>query len=178
MLIVDEVFRLPGDTAFPLRENVVVIGSLSKMYGFPGLRFGWIVASKRRIRRMRTIQQYVSLSLSSFGAALGPIVLQHMDVFARRGLLELNRQVLLNWAKAHEKLLRISRPSGGTTVVLEFRGGQTEDELFKKFLKRKLLLIPGNKFTGTDHRTWFRLGYGCATETLSIGLDRIAGVVN
>jgi histidinol-phosphate/aromatic aminotransferase/cobyric acid decarboxylase-like protein len=41
-----------------------VIGSLSKAYGLPGLRLGWIAASKERLAQLRTVQQYLTLTLN------------------------------------------------------------------------------------------------------------------
>jgi aspartate/methionine/tyrosine aminotransferase len=53
VLIVDEVFRFPDETpsAIGLKNNVVVLGSLSKTHGLPGLRLGWIAAEKERLSR-------------------------------------------------------------------------------------------------------------------------------
>jgi histidinol-phosphate/aromatic aminotransferase/cobyric acid decarboxylase-like protein len=60
LLVVDEVFRERGETssAVGLGENVIVLGSLSKTYGLPGLRLGWIAAQEKRLSGLRTVQQY------------------------------------------------------------------------------------------------------------------------
>jgi aspartate aminotransferase len=178
LVIVDEVFRLPHEPSFPLAPNVVVLGSLSKMYGFPGLRFGWIIASEKRIRRMRTIQQYVSLSLSSLATSLGPWIVQHGNDIARTEHLARNRAVLREWAQDNKDKLTISAPEGGTTVVIEFTGKRDARRLFQQFLDHKVLLIPSFKFPGARRGSWFRLGYGGATDSLTEGLEKLIAVLD
>src|SRR5260221_3086263 len=82
-LIVDEVFRVRGETpsAISLGPHVVVIGSLSKTYGLPGLRLGWVAANKKRLRRLRTLQQYLTLGLSTMAVVVGSAVLQSPETF-------------------------------------------------------------------------------------------------
>lgn len=62
-LVVDEVFAAPdaSESLAYFADNVMVIGSLSKMYGLPGLRLGWVLADRRRIEVLRTLQQYLTL---------------------------------------------------------------------------------------------------------------------
>jgi aspartate/methionine/tyrosine aminotransferase len=118
ILIVDEVFRIPGEgeSALGLSSNVIVIGSLSKTYGFPGLRLGWVAGTKERLPRLRTIQQYLTLTLNAFTVAVGTAVLEEAKRFSRADLVRANRRVLTEWAASHKKLVSISPPEGGTTV--------------------------------------------------------------
>ena len=178
-LFVDEVFRLPEDTpsSLELHENVIVVGSLSKVYGLPGLRFGWIAGSADRIRRMRTLQQYLTLSLNSFAAALGAVVLEKPERFSRRDLLLRNRGIVTSWANEHHELLTVLTPRAGTTAILEVLKPLAEGLVFDAFLKEKVLLVPGGKCFGPTDRAWFRLGYGTETEVLLDGLRRIVATL-
>jgi aspartate/methionine/tyrosine aminotransferase len=174
-LIIDEVFRLPTEIQRSswTSENVVVVGSLSKMYGLPGLRFGWVVGAKGRIERMRTLQQYLTLSASSLSTALGPFVLNHVEAFSRRALIERNRRMVVDWAKTHESLLKLSPTEGGNTTVLEILYSVDERQLFDAFLENSVLLTPGGRCFGVSDCTWFRLGYGNDTVQLEKGLAQI-----
>lgn len=176
VLIVDEVFRLPSDcrTSLGFGANVVVIGSLSKVYGLPGLRFGWVAAEDGLIAKMRTLQQYLTLSLSSLAAHLGSVALDNSEQFSRQELLMINRRLLADWAGRYERAIRITEPQGGTTVILEVLTGVEEEEAFSELLGRGVLLVPGRKCFGVGDRAWFRLGYGAKTELLRDGLDRTA----
>ena len=140
------------------------------MYGLPGLRFGWVVGAKPRIERMRTLQQYLTLSVSSLGAALGPLVLKSAGKFTRSALLQENRRLLADWAKTQEDVVRLSPSDGGTTVVLEILPSLDEHELFEAFLSMGVLLTPGGRCFGLTDCAWFRLGYGIETTRLKQGL--------
>ena len=64
-MIVDEVFRVAGEdsSAMTLGPHVVVIGSLSKTYGLPGVRLGWVATNEERVARLRnctTVPDFVS----------------------------------------------------------------------------------------------------------------------
>ena len=62
-------------SALNLGRQVVVLGSLSKTYGLPGLRLGWIAANKDWLQQLRTVQQYLTLTLNAATVALGAAVL-------------------------------------------------------------------------------------------------------
>jgi aspartate/methionine/tyrosine aminotransferase len=177
VLIIDEVFRIPPETkpAIQLHRNVIAIGSLSKIYGLPGLRLGWVAAAEHRLKRMRTVQQYLTLTLSAATATLGAAVLRDPEKFSRADLIHQNRQILLQWAKANPDRVSISEPAGGTTVCLTLHAALDEQRLFAKFLESDVLLVPGARCFGSYNDVpWFRLGYGRTdSEALSRGLDRI-----
>jgi aspartate/methionine/tyrosine aminotransferase len=180
MLIVDEVFRLPDDldSALGTADNVLVIGSLSKVYGFPGLRFGWVAGPQDIIDRMRTLQQYVTLSISCFAATLGPMLLSNHQAISRHDLLVTNRRVVEEWASANSGLLKTTPTVCGTTVVLQVvTQSESSDLTFERLLADKVLVVPGRRCFDYGYSTWFRLGYGTETDKLIQGLDRIATVL-
>jgi DNA-binding transcriptional MocR family regulator len=155
----------------------VVIGSLSKTYGLPGLRLGWVAASKERIARLRTAQQYLSLSLNAITVALGSAILDRAERFSRASLIRKNRRILINWAKKHGNI-SISAPVGGTTVCLSINTAVEGDELFDQFVRHGVLLAPGTRcFEFGDDIRWFRLGYGAESDALRRGLKLVSAVV-
>ena len=175
-LLVDEVFRLPEDcqSATRLGSSVIVIGSLSKVYGMPGLRLGWIVADNSRLDQLRTLQQYTTLSVNSLAVILGSAVFKHIDSFSRRTLLQTNRRIVGEWAVNHSDLLRLIASPAGTTAVLEVKSSATEDELLDALVEEHVLLVPGFRCFGVrGSRPWFRLGYGGREEVLRQGLNNL-----
>jgi aspartate/methionine/tyrosine aminotransferase len=182
VLIVDEVFRVHEETesAIGLGDHVVVIGSLSKTYGLPGVRLGWVAASRERLARLRTLQQYFTLTHNTLSAAIGATLLQQPARFSRGDLIRANRDILRGWAKTHEGRMSISEPVGGTTVCLKIETTISEEILFDTFLKSGVLLAPGNRcfeFNPDDIR-WFRLGYGTDTRALVQGLNIVKEIVD
>jgi aspartate/methionine/tyrosine aminotransferase len=177
MLLVDEVFRLPEDCASATRlgPHVTVISSLSKVYGMPGLRLGWMVTSERHISRFRTVQQYTTLTPNIFTQAVGKKVLERIDLFSRGGLLQTNRSILVDWARSNSGLVRLVTPQAGTTAVLEINSTRSEDELFKLLESSRVLLVPGARCFGVNGaKPWFRLGYGAPENVLREGLEIIS----
>ncbi|MEW6642362.1 MAG: pyridoxal phosphate-dependent aminotransferase [Pseudomonadota bacterium] len=185
LLIVDEVFRLPQDTPSAIElgrasacQHVVVIGSLSKVYGLPGLRLGWVVAERDRLSRLRTLQQYFTLTLGAFTVQLGAAVLQRPERFSRAELIRTNRQMLVERVSAASGRMAISPPLGGTTVCLSIESTLSEDDLFDRCLQAGVLLAPGARCFDAGHQMrWFRLGYGGASDDLDRGLRRIDQVI-
>jgi aspartate/methionine/tyrosine aminotransferase len=176
-LLVDEVFRLPDNcpSAIRLGAHVTVISSLSKVYGMPGLRLGWIVTSQTNIPRLRTLQQYTTLTPNVFAQAVGREVLTHIESFSRRDLLKTNRALLLTWARQNSDIVRLIPPDASTTAVLEINTDQSEDDLFKLFEITGVLLVPGSRcFSVENPKPWFRLGYGGSETVLRDGLETIS----
>jgi aspartate/methionine/tyrosine aminotransferase len=180
VLIVDEVFRFPDETpsAIGLRNNVVVLGSLSKTHGLPGLRLGWIAAEKQRLSRYRTVQQYLSLALNAFSVTVGRSALNNLAKFDRARLVRGNRATVISWAQRLGQRISISTPMGGTTVCLTVGNGVSEDDLFRSLLDAGVLIAPGNRcFDKGLAKTWFRLGYGTDANSLKCGLARFETVL-
>jgi aspartate/methionine/tyrosine aminotransferase len=175
-IVVDEVFVVAeeSESLAYAAENVIVIGSLSKMYGLPGLRLGWILAATQDFQEFRTVQQYLTLSPSVFTVTIGTLVLERLfDEFTRVNLVKQNRTFLQAWAATHADIVSISPPMAGTTVILEIRNDRREQELFDAFLATGVLLVPGRSFGLPDRPPRFRLGYGMKAEVLDQGLRRI-----
>jgi aspartate/methionine/tyrosine aminotransferase len=181
-LIVDEVFRVPGkeESAIGLDDHVVVVGSLSKTYGLPGVRLGWVAANKDRLGRLRTLQQYFTLTLNTLTVAVGAALLKDPERFSRTDLICKNRSIVREWAKTLEGHLSISEPQGGTTVCLNIKTTLAETPLFERLRNAGVLLAPGSRcfeFSPESIR-WFRLSYGTDARGLIRGLEIIKEVAD
>lgn len=177
-VISDEVFLLPEDAAFrePLESTAIAIGSLSKMFGMPGLRLGWLVVPPGVAAPLKTLQQYTTLSLNSFAVRVGAAILPHLSDITRFEHLKKNRQLLMEWAKRNSGVVRLSACEAGTTAVLEIVTQQREEAVFERLLQQSVLLAPGRCFGVTGPRPWFRLGYGRETDRLEEALSVIEKV--
>jgi aspartate/methionine/tyrosine aminotransferase len=177
LLIVDEVFATHRGGTSPVQythRNALIIGSLSKMYGLPGLRLGWVLADRRHLKQLRTVQHYLTLSPSLFAASIGPLVLDRLEEFTREKMVAENRETLAKWAGDQSDLLSVSPPNGGTTVVLEVKDSRGEQQVFDLLFATDVLLSPGRFFELPTHPARFRLGYGQRPDILMSGLGRIA----
>jgi aspartate/methionine/tyrosine aminotransferase len=178
-LVSDEVFLMPEDAAFqtPLGSNAIAIGSLSKMFGMPGLRLGWLVAPPELSAPLKTLQQYTTLSLNAFAVCLGAAVLPRLTGFGHAAHLAQNRRLLKDWAQQNSSSLRLSACEAGTTAVLEVETSDPEAVVFDKLLEQRVLLAPGSCFGVTGPKPWFRLGYGRETKILEDALGIVGSVL-
>jgi aspartate/methionine/tyrosine aminotransferase len=82
----DPADRLPA--ACDLYENAVSLGVLSKTYGLPGLRIGWIATHNRDLyERMAAFKDYLSICNSAPSEFLAIVATRHAEALAARGAL-------------------------------------------------------------------------------------------
>lgn len=185
----DEVYRgltldsggVVSPSARELSPSAVVTGSMSKVFGLPGARIGWIAGPEPVVRRCSEIRDYVSICPSALGESLALVALKH-----RRTVLERSRAI----ARRNSALFRefISRngdvvscplPSEGVvafpgyTAADGVRGGLPGSAEFCTRLAEEhgVLLVPGECFEREHH---FRIGFGYDTATLARGLEVLA----
>ena len=127
--------------------NLVSIGSLSKVYGLPYVRLGWIAASEPLIRRITEIRDYFG-ELSHVSRTLGLKALKQADrLLARtRTLTSGNLDVLRAWIRTREDL-RWVEPEGGTVAFLRLPSDVDGGNLFRHLKDRyDTLIAPGEFF--------------------------------
>lgn len=155
----------------------VVVGSLSKAYGLPGLRTGWLLAPREVRRRAHEVRDYTSISSSALSEELALLALG-----ARERLLALQREHALANLRLVEGCLAASEgrlswtpPDEGVVGFVRYRARLPSAELGRRLVdEAETLVVPGECFGVEGH---FRLGFGYETSTLAAGLDRLSGLV-
>ena len=97
-LFCDEVYRElehdPADrlpAACDLYERALSLGSMSKTYGLPGLRLGWLASRDRdALARIVDLKHYTTICSSAPSELLSALALRHRDALADR-----NRAIVL-----------------------------------------------------------------------------------
>ena len=97
-LIADEVYSgaerekiQPTSSFYGKYNKVITVNGLSKAYGLPGLRIGWIVAPVNLIRELWKRHEYTTVSSSMLGNRLGEMALRP---HVRRQLLDRTRKLV------------------------------------------------------------------------------------
>jgi DNA-binding transcriptional MocR family regulator len=175
-LVLDAVFQPPDASLWPhpLPSNLITIGSFSKLYGLPGLRFGWLTAPSQFAQRLRTLHQYLTLSTNSVAAVTAQHVFRYLKHLARSALLAENRAILLEWARRHAHLVHLTSPSAGTTAIVTPLVGASEHHIFTTACDAGVFVIPGQRCFGTGSQPWLRISYGANTEVFARGLQTLA----
>ncbi len=182
-LLVDETYRdLSLTGALPLAstlgEHVISVSSLSKAYGAPGLRLGWIISKNPGLQeRFLAAKEQISICGSVIDEWVGEQILAHRDSILQPILEEMrSRHTLVSQWIASESMLEWVEPSGGVVCFPRMReqpSGGT-DSFYKRLLQTHGTYVgPGHWFEMPD--TYFRLGYGWPTrEELEGGLRSIS----
>jgi aspartate/methionine/tyrosine aminotransferase len=160
--------------------RVIVTNGLSKAYGLPGLRIGWIVAPPELIERLWSYHDYTTIGAGMLSNQLATIALQHSireRILARtRKILQNNFPVLADWIQEHKNLFSMIDPKAGAIAYFRYNLKQSSTELVERLRDEKsVLIVPGDHF-GMDR--YLRVGYGSPPEYLSAGLNRVSDLLN
>jgi aspartate/methionine/tyrosine aminotransferase len=182
-LFSDEVYRSLG--LYPERqlpqvadiyERGLSLNVMSKAYGLPGLRIGWIAARDRALLvRMERLKHYLSICNSAPSELLARIALQNRErILARNNaLLTENVALLESFFAEFPHLFQWYRPDGGCVAYPRYTGPGTVDTFAAELVERSgVLLLPAGIYRselGATPADRFRIGYGRAG--LAAGLD-------
>lgn len=156
-------------------DRVIVTNGLSKAFGLPGIRVGWIVAPPPLIATLWSYHDYTTIGPGYLSDRIARIALApsvREKIRARtRGILQANYPVLVDWIHAHSSHFSFCEPQAGAIAYLRYSIGINSTVLVEKLLHEKsTLIVPGDHF-GMDR--YLRIGYGAPADYLQKGLDRI-----
>src|ERR1700722_9755236 len=183
LLMVDETYRdlsLSGSLplAATLGKHVVSVSSLSKAYGVPGIRVGWIVNSDPSLQELfLAAKEQISICGSVVNEWIGEQILERRETFLERTLPEWRSRLahVADWID-QEPLLEWVRPSGGVVCFPRMRRAPTggTDAFYRRLVEKYGTYVgPGHWFEMPD--THFRIGYGWSgRQELESGLLAIS----
>ncbi len=154
-------------------ERVIVTGGLSKAYGLPGLRIGWIVAPTEQVEACWAQKDNTTIAVASVSEAMAEAALVNRDrLLARtRRILCERWPVLGSWAAGHRGKLHWTAPHAGAICFFGYSYGIDSWPLVDRLIReRGTMIVPGSHFLTERH---LRIGYGGPVETLRAGLAEI-----
>lgn len=186
LLLVDETYRdltygTPYPTAASLGPEVIAVSSLSKAFGTPGLRLGWLVTTNHGLfERFLAAKEQIGICGSVVDERLGVAVLEDRAAWLKRSNAR-NRQrleIVREWV-ATEPMIEWVEPAGGVVCFPRLKVPSRFD--CDRFYR--LLLGDHGTYVGPGH--WFempkrfmRIGFAWPTENeLRAGLAGISAAV-
>ena len=185
-IVADEIYRgaeVDTDAASPTfwgrYDKVIVTSGMSKAFGMPGLRSGWIVAPPELIRKVWIRHDYTTLTPNMISDILTEFSMQpdvRESIFARtRGIIRANLPPLEEWIAAQGELLTYVRPVAGAIAYVKYglpiRSTRLVDRIREE---QSVLLVSGDMF---GLGKGFRIGFGFDVEQTLKGLERVATVL-
>jgi len=177
ILFSDEVYReLEHDPAQRLPpacdeyELAVSLGSISKSYGLPGLRIGWIATRDRGIREaVATMKDYTTICASAPSEFLTALALRHRQVLLDRNLaiVQRNLPLLDGFFARHAGTFDWVRPTASPIGFPRVTGVGDLTQYCAGLARLGILLLPGSVYDEPDH---VRIGFGRANMPDALGL--------
>jgi aspartate/methionine/tyrosine aminotransferase len=165
-LLADEVYQgaeRNGETTpsfWGQYDRLLVTNGLSKAYGLPGLRLGWVVGPADLIERLWRRHDYTVIGPTPMSDFLARAALKvRPRILARtRRILNENYPVLARWLESFGPLFQWHPPEAGAICLARYRHTAEAADVVERIRARHdILLVPGEHF-GLDHH--IRFGYG------------------
>ncbi|MBT8369988.1 MAG: aminotransferase class I/II-fold pyridoxal phosphate-dependent enzyme [Deltaproteobacteria bacterium] len=151
--------RLPAFT--DLNERAVSLGVMSKAYGLPGLRIGWIATRNQALYdKLAAFKDYTTICNSAPSEFLAVLALNHREAIANRnlGIIRSNLELLNAFFDMHADLFQWHQPKAGPIAFPRYLGGAVESFCDDLLEQAGVLLVPGSCYRqGGD---CFRVGFG------------------
>jgi aspartate/methionine/tyrosine aminotransferase len=171
----DEVYRDlaadPAPRAASMGPRALSTAGLSKAWGLPGLRFGWLAGPPEIVDRARHWKDYTTISPPQFGQHVAAQAFdREAELLGEHGeLYRHNRERVASFLEDHGMEWHTPQSVVGFPTIPE---GFDDSEAFclAAFEEVGVLLVPGTVFGYQDR---YRIGFGRDTAVLESGLDRL-----
>lgn len=174
VLLSDEVYRgLERDEsrqlpqAAELSESAVSLNVMSKSYGLPGLRIGWLATRDRELlERLERRKHYTSICNATPSEALATIALRNgAAIQARnRGVIAENIPKFEALFAAHPEELEWQAPAGGCVSFPRYLGDEGVESFCRELVESEgVVLLPASIYAselGPVPTDRFRIGVG------------------
>jgi aspartate/methionine/tyrosine aminotransferase len=178
-ILSDEAYRwltIPGGEELPppmydLGPLAISVGTLSKPFGLPGLRLGWMAAPGHVATQCWGLRDYVTLSPGKLNDALAVLAFEHRhQIFERNArIVAANLATAEAWIEEHGDILSWRPPRAGLLALLHYRLRIPSLELADKLAEEySVMLAPGSAF---GFEQYLRIGVGQAPSVFAAGLE-------
>lgn len=178
----DEIFHGLGPTGtkhLPFiadaYERGLSLGVMSKSYGLPGLRIGWIACQDHAVlHAMERLKHYLSICNSGPSEKLSIIALKNKETLIARNnqIIDKNLPLWERFFAKYSALFDYQRPDGSCMGFAKYKGAEGIDAFAERLVEKAgILILPSHIYRseiGTTPDNYFRYGYG--REGLGEGL--------
>ena len=164
----DETYRLTA--ACEELQNAVSLGVMSKAFGLPGLRIGWLITRDRDLyARLCAFKDYTTICNAAPSEFLATVGLRHKDALLTRSqeIIRRNLEMLNPFFAAHSALFDWQAPKAGPIAFPALKTGNVEAFCDRAVTEAGVLLLPGTLYAPDLNH--FRVGFGRANMPEALG---------
>lgn len=165
----DEVYRLSEQSssdclpnAVDCYEKALSLSVMSKSFGFPGLRIGWLALhDKNLLHNLASYKNYTSICNSAPSEILSLIALRNKEHILQRNrnIAKNNLDLLDNFFNRYDSVYEWYRPMAGFINFPRLSHHISIDEFAEKLINQEgVIILPGTLFDNSNNH--FRLGFG------------------
>ncbi len=180
-LIADEVYQgaeihCPRTPSFwGMSDRVIVTSGLSKAYGIPGVRIGWIAGPKEVVAECWTQHDYLTIGPNKISDAVARVAVEPRNrekLYQRtRNILQRNLPAMQEWVAGFGGFLTFRPPQAGALCLMRYRSETPSLQVVERIrINQSVLIVPGIHL-GLEH--FLRIWLGGKPEFLAEGLRRI-----
>lgn len=174
---------LPSLKSMDTKDLVIFLGTMSKIFA-PGLRIGWICASKEILGKYNFIKQGADLQSSTIDQLIADQFLEDNDLDAHvekiKAVYVKRRDAMLKtMEETFPEDVKFTHPEGGLftwCVLPEYMDAKV---IAPQCLEKNVAYVPGGSFFPNGGKeNHFRLNYSCMPEEKIVeGITKIAEVL-
>lgn len=158
-----------------MSDRVIVTSGLSKAYGIPGVRIGWIVGPPEVIAECWSQHDYLTIGPNKISDAVARIAVQPENrekLYARtRAILQHNLPKMREWVASFDGFLEFCEPRAGALSLVRYGSATPSYELCERVrVNQSVLIVPGSHL-GLEG--YIRVWLGGKPEFLAEGLRRV-----
>ncbi len=180
-LISDEVYigsefdREQTKSFWGMNDRVIVTSGLSKAYGIPGIRIGWIVGHRELVHECWTQHDYITIGpnkLSDFMARIAVKQENREKLYSRtQKILKNNLPVMKDWLNSFDGFFTFHPPGAGAFCFPKYKSDIPSHDICKTILEKQSTLITPGSHLGLEG--FLRIWVGAKPEFMKEGLRRI-----
>ncbi|MGD9001938.1 MAG: aminotransferase class I/II-fold pyridoxal phosphate-dependent enzyme [Anaerolineae bacterium] len=156
-------------------DRVLAMNSLSKAYGLPGLRIGWVVAPASTRSEIWRRHEYTTISATMLSNRLAtvalspgvrPRLIQRVRDYIRDGF-----SIFEEWLARHESTFSLVPPQAAAIAFPRYHLDIDSTQLVERLIHEKSVLVAPGEYFGADQH--LRISFGLPAHYLRPALNRV-----
>lgn len=170
-----EIYRERTPSFWGMSDRVIVTSGLSKAFGIPGIRIGWLAGPAGVVENCWTQHDYLTIGPNKLSDSIARTALEPENrekCYARtRAILVQNLPTVREWAKSFGGFLSYREPEAGAIALMKYANPIPSYDFCEQIRRNQSTLIVPGSHLGLEG--FLRIWIGGKPEFLKEGLRRI-----